>query len=341
MRMAIIGCGGIANVHARDLVNLINKGEDVEVSFLVDVREDNALRLKKKWGFDKAEVVRDYRSIIGKVDAAIICTPHTLHYPQALDLIKNNVHVLLEKPMVCKLEHAVDLIEAAEESKVVLEVAYQRHFIPCFIAAREFVRKGGLGRVRLISLLLAQNWYEFCKGTWRLTQKLGGGGELMDSGSHIIDIALWVTGLKPFEVYAAFDKYDSEVDINTGLVAKMDNGAILNFTVAGDDPSGWMEIELFWGDRGRLSIMPPKVLFIGRDRREAQLDTLNITPSRPVYNFIDVILGRDYNRSPGIGALYVVALSEAAYEAANRGRPISIKELCEIKGVDYSKFFGP
>ncbi len=339
MRVCIVGCGGIANLHARDVVRLRKEGYDIEVPYLIDIRKENAMKIKSKWGFETSQILSDYKEIIGKVDAAIICTPHTVHYQQVLDFIRGGVHVLVEKPMVCKLEHAVTLIEEAKRNKVVLEVAYQRHFQPTFIAAKNFISKGGLGDIKVISLILGQDWYLPTRGTWRQTLKLGGGGELLDSGSHLIDVAFWTTSLKPLEVYATIDKYDTEVDINTGLTARLNNGAIMNFTVAGDDP-GWMEIEIFWGNKGRLTIVPPRVTFVSKERRgEQQLDTVSMRPSRPLFNFVDTILGKDENRSPPIGALYVIALTEAAYESVKLRRPVTIEELCERKNIDYKKFF--
>jgi len=338
MKIGIVGCGGISNAHAKDLRTLIDKGEDIEVTYLADVAEEKALELKKKWGFTGARIVSDYKKMISLVDAAIICTPHTLHYEQAKAFLSEGKHVLVEKPMVCKIEHAVDLIETAEENGVVLEIAFQRHFIPTFVAARNFVREGSLGEVKMIALILAQDWYNLARRSWRGTKALGGGGELVDSGSHISDVAFWVSGLKPYEVFAFFDDYDIEVDVNTCLVAKLNNGALLSYGIAGDDPD-WLDYEIFWGTEGRLLLHGNRVFFEDKSKCKVELDTSNIEPSRPVFNFIDTILGRSGNEVPPIYGLYVAALSEAAYESMVKRRPITIKELCEARGINYSKYF--
>ncbi len=337
MKVALVGCGGAGHAHANDLKKLIESGADVEVACLVDVVREKALSVKRDLGFSSAEVLDDYRRAISLVDAAVICTPHTLHYQQVMDFLRAGKHVLVEKPMACKLGEAYRMMVEAERRDVVLEVAYQRHFMPKYVAAREFVRGGGLGEVKLISLLLAQNWYKIAKGTWRGTLKLGGGGELIDSGSHILDIAFWVSGLKPLEAFAYLDPYDIEVDVNACLSAKLTRGALLSFAVAGDSPA-WAEAEMFWGERGRLVIGEEAPVFTPRGGEPRPVDTSGFKPSRPVFNFVDAVAGRDENKSPALCGLYVAALSEAAYESTKRGRPVSVKELCERSGVDYSLF---
>jgi len=337
MRVAIVGCGGISRAHSRDLKKLMELGKDVEVKYLVDIVKEKALRLKAELDFKEAEICDDYKKIVHSVDAAIICTPHTLHYRQVLDFLSAGKHVLVEKPMTHRVKEAYQLVREAERQGVILEIAYQRHFIPKYIAARDFILKGGLGKIKFVSLLLAQDWYKIAKGTWRGTLSLGGGGELIDSGSHISDIAFWTTGLKPVEVFAYVDRYDIEVDVNTCLSAKLTRGALLSFAVAGDDPS-WLEAEMFWGEKGRLTILDKGAIFTSRDRETVILDTSGIKKSRPVFNFIDAIEGKDENRSPAICGLYVAAFSEAAYRSIEKMRPVSIKELCEEQDIDYSYF---
>ena len=146
---------------------LAEHGYDVEVRFLVDTRIDAAVSFKKRWGFKEAEIVTDHREILGKVDAALIFTPHAFHYGQCLDFLNSEAHVLVEKPMVCRLEHAYHLVEESKSKGLVLEVGYQRHFEPPFIGLRETLLKEELGKVNIISMILGQDWYLGTKGTWR------------------------------------------------------------------------------------------------------------------------------------------------------------------------------
>jgi len=338
VKIGIVGCGGIAGAHAPDLLKLVEEGYEIEVEFLIDTRADAAEAFKAKWGFSDAVVSTDYRDALGKVDAALILTPHALHYRQALDFLRSGAHVLVEKPMACRLEEAYSLVEEAESQGLVLEVGYQRHFEPLFRELRKQLLGGGLGNVNVVSMVLGQDWYRLSRGTWRQVKSLSCGGELIDSGSHFVDVALWATGKRPVEVFAYTNNYDCEVDIDSVVAARLDGGTLLSFTVAGNDP-GWLEAEIFWCEKGRVMAIPPQLTVV-RSGGEAVTLKPEEPGSRPVLNFVRSILGEEENEAPGKCGLYVAAFTEAAYVSAIEGRRVSIKELCIDKGLDYSKYFG-
>ena len=110
------------------------------------------------------------------------------------------------------------------ERERALVVAYQRHWMPHFVYARELVRKGALGEIRGVVAYVTQRWVGV--GGWRLDPKLAGGGMFMDTGSHLVASLLWVTGLRPRTVSATFDNAGHDVDINGGLAIVFAGNAI-------------------------------------------------------------------------------------------------------------------
>jgi len=331
MKVAVVGCGGMGNVHLRDLLQMKKQGFDVDVRYLVDVDASRAEAFRAKYGLKGAEVLTDYRRALGKVDAAVIATPHAEHYQQIMDFVASGAHVLVEKPMVCNLRQALDVYEAWRRSDLVIEVAFQRHFEKPWIAAKDLVSKGTIGKIEMISMILGQA-YTGVKGTWRAVRKISCGGELIDSGSHFMDVALWITGLRAEEAFAYMDYRGFEIDINTALVAKLEGGPLLLFTVAGDDPS-WLEVEIFWGEEGRLIVQPPTVLL---HRRGKGGEAVNLEPyprSRPVFNFVKAIEKLEENGSPPICGLRVQELADAAYRSVELGRPVKVAELYEELGA--------
>jgi predicted dehydrogenase len=331
MKVAVVGCGGMGNAHLRDLLQLKSQGFDVDVRYLVDVDASKAGALRAKYGLKEAEVLTDYRKALGKVDAAVVATPHAEHYQQIMDFVASGAHVLVEKPMVCNLRQALDVYEAWRRSGLVVEVAFQRHFEKPWVAARDLVSKGAIGRIEMVSMILGQA-YTGVKGTWRAVRKISCGGELIDSGSHFMDAALWITGLRAEEAFAYMDYRGFEIDINTALVAKLEGGALLLFTVAGDDP-GWLEVEMFWGEGGRLIVQPPAVLL---QRKGGGGEAVNLEPypqSRPVFNFVKAIEKLEENGSPPLCGLRVQELADAAYRSVELGRPVKVAELYEELGA--------
>ena len=87
-----------------------------------------------------------------------------------------------------------------------------------------------------------------------MTQALSGGGQLNDSGSHLIDILLWILEASPSQVYAMMDYKDSEVDILTAMTIKFDTGTLCNISVVGHAVGGMSEDFTIWLEEGTLFV---------------------------------------------------------------------------------------
>ena len=92
---------------------------------------------------------------------------------------------------------AVEIVQRVEASGKVVGIAYQRHTEPMFRYIRSEIAGDRYGRVQHTSALLQQKWRTGTLGSWRQDPAVAGGGFLHDSGSHMVDILLWVTGLTP------------------------------------------------------------------------------------------------------------------------------------------------
>jgi len=324
VRIGFIGCGGISNGHIQRLTPI----EEAEVTALADTNPANAEKLKQ--GFPKlagARIFSDYREMLDKaeLDAVGIFSPHTVHFQQAMDSLGKGLHVLMEKPMVCKVEHAKKLIAEAEKKKKVVLLSYQRHYMPAFRYMREVIQKGDLGEVRFLSALQTQQWYKGCKGSWRQTQELSGGGQLNDSGSHLIDIIFWMTGLQAAEIFGFIDNLDTPVDINSAITVKYRNGAEGTYSVVAESPTWWEDITI-WGTKG-MFFYRNGVLWHqkGEANKAPEQPVLPAQVSDPDRNFINVILKNEQNESPAAGGLRVIELTEAAWESGRTGKPVKVK----------------
>ena len=122
---------------------------EVEVVALVDPSRASIERLVGRQPA-VADVPRfeDHRQMLDAVrpDAVEISTPHTLHYQHIVDSFAAGPHVLTEKPMVCEVDHALDVIRRSRELQKVLLVSYQRHFQPLFRYIKDQIDAGELGR---------------------------------------------------------------------------------------------------------------------------------------------------------------------------------------------------
>ena len=328
IRVGAIGAGGNARGHMRRMIAI----DGVEVVAITDpsAAAIEAAREQVE-GADALPTFDNHKAMLEEVemDAVVISTPHTLHYEQIMDSLGRDLHVLCEKPMVCNTTHAQRVIETWKKSGKVMGVSYQRHTTAAFRYCRERITSGEMGNVLFINSLQSQAWFQsqVGGGTWRSQMKWSGGGQLNDSGSHLIDIVLWMTDLQPSEVFAYQDKLGSEVYILSAINVKFDGGALCNFAVVGYQSwKGMFEETTIWLEKGQLAIRGNDVWEWGEDAEKKVItgEDLGRTWS-PDENFILSIRGEERIQSTLEDALKVIQLSEAAWASADSGKPESVR----------------
>ena len=328
VRLGLIGCGGIMDWHVRNYQDI----KQAKIVGLVDVDEKQiANTVGKHTELEGVPTFSDYRKMIDEVelDGVVIATPHTLHFEQIMTCLDNGLHVLTEKPMVCSVDHAKKVMRKAKGAGKVVMISYQRHFSPAFRRAKKMIEEGKLGKMTFVAALQAQDWLRGTKGLWRQVPKLSGGGQLNDSGSHLVDIMLWVTGLEPTSVFAEINNRGTKVDILSALTVKFKGGAIGSLSVVGDAP-GWWEDITFYGEEGGLYVREDKLLHSYRTRGKWGADLKELT-ARSKYssnfdrNFVNSILGKEEPQTPPVCGLRVMQLTEAAWESARTGGPVKVK----------------
>lgn len=322
LRIGFIGAGGIAHAH-------MMRFHGVKQAEVVALTEPDRKALERfHAAFPETAALpsyRDYREMIERetLDAVAVLSPHTLHYAQIRTSLEQGLHVLTEKPMVSSIREARDLIVFARKKKRVLMIAYQRHFEPTFRYMRDRIAEGVLGEIQYVQAVLSQEYLRLVQGTWRLKKTLSGGGQINDSGSHMVDIIMWVTGLKVKQVYAVMDNFKTEVDINSALTLTFENGAMGNMSIIGNAP-GWYEDHTIVGSKGAFYLRQGLGLIqqdaLGRPVK-VRLPKVKKDPSS---NFVDSILGKDTPEVPPECGLRTIEVTEAAWQSAASGKPVRV-----------------
>ena len=310
VRVAMIGCGGFQRYRLGNLLPI----PEAEVVALVDT-SDEQIRLthEKHPSTINAAVFKDHNEMLAAVkpDAVMIATPHTQHVTQILDALAAGANVCCEKPLVTTVADAHRVIAARDKAGKVGMVSYQRHFQAEYRYIREKINSGEAGPVQFIAALQGQNWLRGTKGAWRQLKALSGGGQLNDSGSHLIDIILWSTTMSPASISAYGDNFGTEVDINTALALRFKSGALGTFSVVGNG-FGWHEDVTIFCEDIVFYVREGKLTFV--DRKDNRLKAENLGGgSTPDKNFIDSILGKAECESPFECGLEVIRLTEAAW----------------------------
>ena len=332
VRLGFIGAGSITGMHLRNLKDV----KEAKIVAFSDPNIDSAKRWAEQVGLQVKEgktVFADWCEMLDKVDldAVIILSPHSAHCEQILTALGRGLHVLTEKPMVVKVGEAKKVIAATKQAGKVVVVGYQRRFMPHFRFIREQVAKGNLGELNFIEAFVGQGWQRGTANTWRQDPKLSGGGFLMDTGSHIVDIVLWTAQAKPVQVTATISNNGAPVEINDIVGVQFSNGSLASIVTVGSAIS-FFEHHTFVFSEGVIRLEHGKVI-VGKRRQDQpwgaewrEVEPSELPPaSNPDRHFIDVVLGRTENESPPEDALKVIAVTEAAYKSAATGQAVRVR----------------
>lgn len=332
-RLAAIGLGGLGSIELEFCAAI----DGVEVVAGVDVSP--AARETFSGAYD-APAYEDYERLLAEhaddLDAVVIVTPHTLHHEQAMACLERGLGVFVEKPMVTDLADAVELVETAERLDRVLQVGYQRHFDPAYRELREVIDGGRIGEVHMAACYLGQDWIDTQEGTWRTDPALSGGGELYDSGSHLLDALLWTTDASPRSVAATMDYREGDVDVNAALAATLERDGrplTASIGICGDgldiSPSEGLFV---WGTEGRVDFHDGtfRIVADGEETHpESPEEDFQVTTRRKMEHFVEVVRGESELAVPGEFGLQVTALTEAAYRAYETGTTVNVPALIE------------
>jgi predicted dehydrogenase len=338
IQLGVVGLGGLGGLE----LEVYDDMDGVNVVAGADVSEGAREAFADEYG---APTYESHEAMLADhdLDAVSIVTPHTLHYEQAMACFDAGADVFLEKPMVTGVENAVDLVETAAEQGRVLQVGYQRHFDPLFRELRRVVASGRIGEVHAANAYLGQDWIEIQRGAWRTDPDLSGGGQLYDSGSHLLDALLWSLDAEPRTVAAVTDDRGEAVDVNSALAVTLERTAsggedeassastiTASVGVVGDGTNGEPDEGLVvWGTDGhvryadgRLTIFEDGVTYDGEIAGDRDFTTLT---RRKLSDFVRSVEDRTEPAVPGSFGLQVTALTEAAYEAAETGRTVDVQ----------------
>ena len=164
-----------------------------------------------------------------------IVTPNHLHHPIAKAFLEVGINVICDKPMTMNTEEAQELIDISESSDLIFAVTYNYSGYPLIREAREIIKKGDLGSIRIIKVEYIQDWLtEPIENTgqkqasWRVDPKKSGiGGSIGDIGTHAFHLAHFVTQQLPNKISADLSCFveGRELDDNAHILMRYESGA--------------------------------------------------------------------------------------------------------------------
>lgn len=348
-RLGFIGAGWWATAN---YMPLLAQRDDVEMVAVCRLGRDELLRVKEHFGF--AFATEDARELVHQpgLDGVVVTSPHTLHFDHAKMALEKGMHVLCDKPMCTRADHARELVRLAEANKRHLLVPHGWHYKPFVQTAKQWLHQGRVGKIESVVCHMASPIRDLLEGKRFLTEgntgqaaevlfepeartwadpEVSGGGYAHAQLSHSTGMLCLLTGLVPAEVTAFMSTAGARVDLHDAICVRFQGGAIGTISGAGTvPPAGMLSYQLdlrIFGREGMLLLDCERARLELR-RHDGVSDGLALAPDAGAYscegppnNFVDLILGKtSVNHSPGEAAMRSVMLLDAAYRSAKSGR---------------------
>lgn len=231
MRIAVIGSGLIAGIHAQALRELGHI-----IAAVINVNKKSAEAFARQY---KAESFGDDFDIAlaADIDCVHICTPPTLHYSFARAALDAGKHVVCEKPMCLEPEEAKELILLAQEKNLIGAVNFNVRFYDACKKAKDLISSPAFGEVCLVHGSYLQEFHALPDAySWRYKPELAGQMRATtEIGSHWIDLARFWTGLEIAEVSANYGRFTPERYVADGVMYKDEKEGSVKITVDSDD----------------------------------------------------------------------------------------------------------
>ena len=186
---------------------------------------DRAKELADKHGASRAYATVE--EVLGddEVDAVYVATPVHAHAEQTIQAAEHGKHVLCEKPMAMNVEEAEQMVEACEANGVKLMVCYYQRFNRRHQKIKELLTAGEIGQVTAARVTFS-GFAPDNPESWRQKPELSGGGNLMDCGSHCVDLLRYLVGeVTRVSALVSTIAFDYAVDDTATMLLEMDGGA--------------------------------------------------------------------------------------------------------------------
>ena len=193
LRIAIVGCGGIAN--QKHMPSIKANAEKADMVAFCDIIPERAEKAAKEYGVEGAKVYTDYKEMLAdtsiEFDVVHVCTPNVAHCPITVAAFEAGKHVMCEKPMAHNTEDARKMIDAWKKSGKKFTIGYQNRLRDDTQTLHASCEAGELGEIYFAK---AHALRRRAVPTWGVfpNKALQGGGPLIDIGTHALDITLWM-----------------------------------------------------------------------------------------------------------------------------------------------------
>ena len=331
VRYAVVGLGHIAQVAV--LPGFSHAKKNSEIAALVSDTPEKLRKLSRRYDVPKTYSYERYAECLesGGVDAVYIALPNHMHRDYAVAAAQAGVHVLCEKPMALTEKDCEEMIDAAEENRVRLMIAYRLHFEKSNLEAVEIARSGKIGEPRLFTSTFTMQVQD---DNIRVRKETGG-GPLWDIGIYQINAARYLFRDEPEEVMAFSERSGDprfrEVDEMTAAAMRFPEDRLASFACSfGANATATLRMVATKGDIRLDSAFeyaePHRMtVTVGEKKREKEFPKRDQFGAEIEY-FSECVLKRRRPEPSGREGLADVRIIRALLESARSGKAVRLKD---------------
>ena len=325
INVAIIGCGKIGEKRALALQGLAN----------IEICYDSNFELSKEFSQrNSCRAVSSLNEIFENqtIEAVFIATTHDALALLATQAINSNKHVFIEKPGAINYSEFSEVITLKADKKKILHVGYNHRYHRSLRKALSLTESGEIGKVLLIRARYGHGGRLGYEKEWRAKKEISGGGELIDQGTHLLDLCQAFLGDLTLD-YGATPNFfwDMRVEDNAFIVVKNTFGSIGFLHASCMEWKNTFSFEVY-GELGKLEVSG-----LGGSYGIEKLTHYKMLPEMgppctyswefpmpddswrlEVQNFVNDINLGTISSDNGISALKVLKLVEEIYERSGR-----------------------
>lgn len=327
IKLALVGAGGIGKIWA----DALKKTDKFSLTAVIDVDPAKAKAISDT--FPGAVVYGDIKEALSKGDfeTVVIATPHAFLAPVSAAAFEAGKHVLCEKPAGVSSAEVMENIRLAGMAKRVYMIGFNHRYHPGYMGAKEIADKGEIGKIICVRARYGFGGRPGYEKEWRFNKKVSGGGELIDQGMHMIDMARWFMGdFVDVKGFAENLYWGGEVEDNGFLLLRTADRRVAQIHVSWTNWEWVHSFEIF-GTLGYLSVdgldkryRGPEKLTVGKvDPQSGKFPVETITPFpeekkedsfvRELEEFAAVIGGKMSLQAKGEDVVEVLKIVEKVY----------------------------
>jgi len=248
MKVGIVGCGLVGQKRARAL-------GDSSLVACADVSRERAEALACR-APGSPQALADWRALVDRpdVDVVVVATPHNVLAEVALAAVSAGKHVLVEKPAARRASELDPVIAAAQRAGVLAHVGFNHRYHPALQKAKALAAEGAVGDLTYLRGRYGHGGRLGYEKEWRAQAELSGGGELVDQGVHLIDLARWFLGdFERVQGMARTYFWDMPVEDNGFLLLETVRGQVAFLHASWTEWKNLFSLEIF-GRLGKLEV---------------------------------------------------------------------------------------